>query len=213
MSHMDRFKNTPIPSYMEMLPRDRRGFPIPYIVFRDKNGDPHFTINDQRRVTHAKNQGLCSICGKTFARFRDGQGRVNPNPRDAGMWFVGGPLSALHPRGAYVDPPSHRECAAYALTVCPFLAAPVYSTRIEDRTVKKGAMAEESVILVDPTMLPDRPDVFVAVWATGWREAGAYMKPIGVRAMQAWRHGARLTAGEEEMEFSKWHAEITASME
>ena len=39
-----------VPERMKHLDRDHRGYPIPYIVFRDSDNKPHFTINDDTKV-------------------------------------------------------------------------------------------------------------------------------------------------------------------
>ena len=43
---------TPVPKMMRTLPRDARGYPIPFIVVIDRAGKPQFTINDAQRVEH-----------------------------------------------------------------------------------------------------------------------------------------------------------------
>ena len=70
------------------------------------------------------------------------------NKLKGSRWFVGGPKSAFSIIGAYYDPPMHEECAHYALQVCPYLAAPTYSRRIEDKTINPSGgtiMAEHAV--------------------------------------------------------------------
>jgi hypothetical protein len=138
----------PIPARMARLQRDGRGYPIPIIVLRDSYGRAHFTINDETKRQAIIADDSCSICAGRLLR---------------GRWFIGGPRSAFHPDGAYIDPPMHAECAHYALQVCPYLAAPNYSRRVDARTLPKG----ETILTRDPTMDPKRPSEFVAVMATG----------------------------------------------
>src|SRR5262245_21383278 len=140
----------PVPDRMLSLPRDPRGYCVPVTVFRDSAGRPHFTINDEEKRQAVLALDCCPICAGKLVR---------------GRWFVGGPASAFHAHGAYIDPPMHRECAVYALSVCPYLAAPSYGRRIDDRTLPPG----EVPLLVDPTMDAVRPPVFVAGMATGQR--------------------------------------------
>jgi hypothetical protein len=45
-----------IPKRMRSLERDKRGYPIPFIVLRDKTGQPQFTINDFRRIAECRNK-------------------------------------------------------------------------------------------------------------------------------------------------------------
>src|SRR6185437_6539467 len=103
----------PLPPEMEHLDRDPRGLPIPFIVYRDKDGNPDFRINDMEKVSRCISEGLCAISGLKLA--------------DDDVWFIGGPQSAYRPAGAYLDPPSKRVCAEWALQVCPFLAMPGFT--------------------------------------------------------------------------------------
>jgi len=119
------------------------------MVYRDHAGRPHFTINDENKRQEIIQRDLCSICAQKLLR---------------GRWFVGGPGSAFHERGAYLDPPMHDECVHYALRVCPYLAAPSYGKRIDARTLDPD---HPPTILIDPTLDPERPEQFVAVMATG----------------------------------------------
>lgn len=141
-----------IPARMARLPRDPRGYPIPAAVWRDAKGRPHFTINDESVRQSLIGDDRCPICADRLFR---------------GRWFVGGPGSAFHKRGVYIDPPMHYECARFALLVCPYLAAPNYSKRIDDRTVTQAD--ERRMIFDDPTLDPARPALFVAAMATGQR--------------------------------------------
>lgn len=176
------WKNVPIPERMQHLPRDRRGYPIPFIVFRDRDDRPHFTINDQGKSLHCLKHDLCPISGTPLNRFR---------------WFVGGPLSAFHEQGAYLDLPMHKECMEYALQVCPYLAAPHYGKRIDEATLSPEK-AEQTTILADPTVIENRPGVFVAVMTTGQHKhpdgmGGYRLRPKRpYREVAFWQHGVRL---------------------
>jgi len=123
---------------------------------------------------------LCSICGKTLLR---------------GRWFIGGPRSAFHKRGAYIDMPTHAECAHYALRVCPYLAAPSYAREVGKR---KAEAVKAGVIAIDPTMIPERPLLFVALMAVGQSMTGSngfqsYVKPHRpYRKIEYWQHGEQL---------------------
>jgi hypothetical protein len=176
--------NVRIPRRMAKLPRDPRGYPIPDGVYRDKDGRAHFTINDEgRRLQHFA-RGLCPICGQLLQRVR---------------WFVGGPRSAFEPRGAYIDLPMHDECCHYALRVCPYLAAPRYARRIDTATL---APDDTTPMFSDPTVLPDRPEIFVAVMSWGqqsWSDGVSqiYVAPVEpYRAVEYWQAGRKLTDAE-----------------
>jgi hypothetical protein len=154
-------------------------------VWRDPEGRPHFTINDEAQRAFALYDGTCSICGGKLLLDR---------------WFVGGPMSAFDPNGCYADPPMHRECAHYALRVCPYLAAPNYSKRIEARTVTAEHKGPTRLIL-DTTQDPDRPALFVAVGSNatllagerGPRVLSAYVRPRRpYNDIEFWRGGVQL---------------------
>jgi len=134
-----------MPARIARLPRDPRGYPIPWNVLR-ANGTAFFTVNDDRRHWIAIRRGLCPICGEALGRWK---------------WFVGGPRSAFDPNGWYSDLPGHRECIEFSLQTCPYLAAPKYLGRID--IVDWSKLPPEARILVDETQIPERPEVFVAV--------------------------------------------------
>ena len=104
-----------IPDRMKKLPRDARGYPIPYVVLRGPDGAAYFTINDDRRVMQCRRGDLCPICGEKLTR---------------GRWFLGGPRSAFDARGGYFDGPMHDSCMRYSASVCPYISNPKYRHRI-----------------------------------------------------------------------------------
>lgn len=181
------WRDVPIPERMQHLERDRRGLPIPFVVLRDKDNRPHFTVNDTRKTLHCLRNDLCPISGTPLTR---------------GRWFVGGPLSAFHPDGAYVDLPVHLDCARYALQVCPYLAAPKYTGRLDDATIDYTRL--DDVVFQDPTVIPDRPPLFVAVMAVGQTVKDLGMGQVHIRPrrpyrrVEYWRHGVQIPDAEGE---------------
>jgi len=174
------FRTVPVPATMKDRPRDPRGYPIPWNVLVDSTGKAHFTINDESLRAMAIRERLCPICGVRLWR---------------GLWFVGGPGSALHQHGAYIDPPMHKECATYALRVCPYLAAPNYSNtkRIDAKTLSPEERAKIPV-LIDNTTDPERPALFVLAMALKMTVTyNNYLRPHRPwHGMEFWRHGERL---------------------
>jgi hypothetical protein len=170
-------RDVPIPERMRLLPRDRRGYPVPFIVMRDNDGKPHFTINDEDRRRFVLKNDRCPLCNHGLFR---------------GRWYVGGPRCAFDPRGAYLDPPMHHECAEYALQVCPYLAAPNYSKRIDDKTLDPAK--SDALIVASPEVENDRPDFFVAVMALGHTitPEGFMVPKRPFRRVEFWRRGKRL---------------------
>ena len=173
------WRAVPIPERLQKLDRDKRGLPIPFLVARDTaHGTPYFTINDSQKHARCLSEDRCAICGDRLLR---------------GRWFLGGPLSAFHPRGCYIDTPTHDECIHYALQVCPYLAAQNYSGRLDDALFDYQTNPDV-VVLLDPTMIAERPDLFCAVMAVGqsvWRNGPqVYTKPHSpYRKIEFWRHG------------------------
>ena len=143
-----------MPKRLRTRPRDRRGYPIPFIVMIDKEGRPHFTINTGIRVAECFTKKLCGLCGK----------RHDPG----GVWFVGGSRCFTDPNGRFLDPPMHEDCARYALRVCPYLAAPSYPKRIDARTLKPDAVPEAMEIVSERGMAEARPDIFMLGRAITW---------------------------------------------
>ena len=175
--------HVPVPERMEPLPRDHRGYPVPYNVWRDADGKPHFTINDSEKVEKILTENRCPICGKE---------------NDPLVWFVGGPLSAFAQGGAYIDQPGHEECIKYALKVCPYLAAPLYSKRLDAKTVDPEKVVNHA-IFIDPTSIEARPKFFVAVCTTGYVFGGGQaglptLIPIKPYVkVEFWLEGERIT--------------------
>lgn len=192
MSHLPF--DVPIPEQMRKLPRDHRGYPVPWTVMVDDAGKPNFVVNQEHLRQIVLTRDLCGICGSKLGGAR---------------WFVGGPQSAFHAHGAYMDPPMHGECAHYALQVCPYLALPSYH-RFADPQKIADRMCEP---LWSNTMMPGRPPLFVAVRSngtiincglSGLIEAVRPVRPY--RRVEYWRHGKRLDKAEGERLASEYCA-------
>jgi hypothetical protein len=179
-----------IPERMKRLERDHRGYPIPWTVFRDNDNKPHFTINDTIKVMRCKRDLLCAICGVQLLR---------------GRWFIGGPASAMHPQGAYIDPPLHHECMQFAASTCPYLINSKYTGRVDAKTLEPGK-AKGVVTFFDPTMDPTRPKLFVAVMAIDQSETeNGYLVPKRpYRKMEFWRDGKMLRDFTAEQILNGW---------
>jgi hypothetical protein len=157
-----------------------RGYPIPWNVLRGDDGTPFFTVSDDRKGWRAIREHLCPVCGGFLGRW---------------MWLAGGPKSAFDPNGYYLDLPMHRECVEFALRTCPYLALPKYLGRIDVADPSK--LPPEARILLDETMLPDRPEVFVAVTcsrltAVDRRPLLPYLRPAKLLDWTYWRHGRQI---------------------
>lgn len=171
-----------LPPRVAALPRDDRGYPIPYIVLRDNDDKPIFTANDMSLVWKAVREGLCHVCGQ---------------PLDDLVWFVGGVGSAFLNGnvGRYADGPMHHECLRFAVQYCPHIAgkmakalAPVVLPRLR----AQGIRAQ------DTTTIPGTPSLFVAVqvprerYSYEVRGSVPFAAPQPYRKVEYWRDGAML---------------------
>ena len=100
----------PMPERIARLPRERRGFPVPYIAEQHQDGSPNLGMVDSAMSAHCHELRLCSICGEKLA--------------PAERTFITGPSCVFGSDYGCDDPPMHEECAHYALRVCPHLIAP-----------------------------------------------------------------------------------------
>jgi hypothetical protein len=183
-------KDVPIPFDLQGNDRDRRGLPIPFVVYRDVKGAPHFSINDNSVVDEVLAKKLCGLCGKPLL---PGQ-----------IWFVGGPGSSFLEDGMYIDPFMHEDCGRYAVQVCPFIAAPSYS-RVEGRTLKAENVHDEAFVH-DNQIAPPRPLLFAFTCTAGFTLVDApddsgqkYILPDRPWThVEFWQNGNPITQAEAE---------------
>lgn len=188
---MKNWKKVELPEYMKDLQVDRRGFPAPFIVLRDKNNIPQFIMNDDIKVEQCIKEDLCSICGKKM---------------DDDKWMIGGPMSAFHPQGAYVDVPVHKTCGEYALQVCPYLAVSVYNGKQTIDDIDAGKFDDDDdkrMVFVNPTQSLDRVPFFVFSKITGYevqrRGIHRYIKPKRpYLEVEFWNDGEKISEEEAE---------------
>lgn len=100
------------PAVIKALPRDSRGYPIPWFVSY-VDGQPEFRVADSDKLIAAIKNKLCWVCGTPLA------------PKQ--HVFVVGPLSTISRVSA--EPPCHADCAVTAVKVCPFLTHPKATRR------------------------------------------------------------------------------------
>ena len=175
-----------MPERIARLEKDPRGYPIPYNVLRADDGTPFFTVNDSRTHLRCLVRGLCPICGEKLGKWK---------------WFVGGPRSAFDPHGWYFDLPGHHECERYALSVCPYLAAPNYLKRIDVPNPEK--LPVQALVLLDDTQIADRPQLFVTAASdqieiqSSGDPTAPYVRPRRpLLGYEFWRHGKQITMNE-----------------
>lgn len=95
-----------IPDRIKRLPVDKRGFPVPKFVAL-VDGEPDHRVVDSRRFMPAIRSKLCWICGEPMGRY---------------FTSVIGCMCAVN--RVISEPPSHRDCAEFAVKGCPFLSRP-----------------------------------------------------------------------------------------
>lgn len=105
----------PMPPRIAKLPRDHRGFPVPWFVtwFKDGNvcatgqGVPDFRVADAAKIAVAHRAHRCWVCGEGLGRH---------------LAFVIGPMCAINRVSS--EPPSHHDCALFSAQACPFMTRP-----------------------------------------------------------------------------------------
>lgn len=181
------WKDVPIPRRMSAMQKDPRGYPIPFIVLRDVNNEPHFAANDARKQLRCLFEKRCPICGSKLDKL---------------MWFAGGPRSAFSEHGVYIDTAMHHECMEYAMQVCPYLAIPKYLKSIGMSGITPENTPPGVTVFIDPTTTPERPEVFVIAGTDSFsiKEAPGRMLYVIPRrpylAVEYWRFGVKLSEEE-----------------
>ncbi|MFD4569344.1 hypothetical protein ACFWOX_33905 [Streptomyces sp. NPDC058467] len=94
------------PPRIARLPRNKVGYPVPWFVAWI-DGQPDFRVVGIGKLDDAVRFRQCWLCGQALG---------------ANAAFVIGPMCAVNRVSA--EPPSHRDCAIYAATACPFLTNP-----------------------------------------------------------------------------------------
>lgn len=95
-----------LPPRMARLPLDSKGYPVPWFVAWI-DGQPDFRVIGENKIATAYNKKLCWLCGEPMGSYKA---------------FVIGPMCAIN--RTISEPPSHRDCAIFAATACPFLTRP-----------------------------------------------------------------------------------------
>ena len=123
----------PIPSRISKLPRDKRGFPVPWFV-EWIDGEPSFPVMDPDKFRQAVTFNRCWVCG---------------GPLSACKAFVIGPMCVVNRVTA--EPPSHLDCARFAALNCPFLANPRVGRQLGgDEVIKRGGKVAGIMIERNP---------------------------------------------------------------
>lgn len=154
-----------VPARIRSLPVDDRGYPIPYFVMW-VDGKPDFRVVDPTKVRNCVRFELCWICGQALGRYRT---------------FAMGPAAVISATSA--EPPSHRECATYAVRVCPFMVHP--------QAKRRESNLPPSVPI---DVVPGNPGISF-LWTTrNYRVSRHFVLPYDeCHALEAWKGGQRAT--------------------
>lgn len=163
-----------LPDAMKRLPVDDRGYPVPEFVRWMEDGKPDFRILKDGFREKCYRQKICWLCG----------GKLGSR-----MWFVLGPMCSV--TRTTMEPPSHRQCAEFAVKNCPFLTKPMakYSTKPKP----EGAT-------IDGTLIDRNPGVTL-IWETlaykPFRVGDGWLITVGdPKNVTAWREGRHATREE-----------------
>ncbi|MDO8414806.1 MAG: hypothetical protein Q7S87_01195 [Agitococcus sp.] len=157
-----------IPAWMRNLPRDSRGFPVPFFTTLRAEGQA-FDVAVPDKWERAFLQQVCGLCGKELGPL---------------LAFVGGPLNLEH--RYFRALPMHGECAEYALQVCPFIVYKHYESTRALEIVERQAMvaSRPNKFLLGQTLSCTPLKTEDGVW---WVKAGEWA------ATSWWRDGHRLS--------------------
>lgn len=113
-------RDIPIPARMARRPVSAKGFPVPYFVTtKDEAGEWDFRRVESAPIVACIKRKLCWLCGEPLGQY---------------VAFVIGPMCAVNRVSS--EPPSHRDCAEYAIKACPFLSRP--NMRRNDADLSEG---------------------------------------------------------------------------
>lgn len=165
-----------MPSRFRKLRVDKRGFPVPRFV-QDVKGEPDFRVVNTTWLTLAIRHKLCWLCGEPLGRFQ---------------CFCIGPMCAINRTSS--EPPSHKECAEFAVRACPFMVNPNRKRNEDDLPENR----------VDPggVMIERNPGVTL-LWVTEsyrvFKARGGILIRIGDPVSTDWYARGRAATREEIM--------------
>jgi hypothetical protein len=174
-------KVTPIPRRMLGLPRDERGFVVPWFAWHEDVGRPHISISDQEKWCEAVRRDRCWLCGQPLGVFKT---------------FVAATINVV--TRTVFEPPSHLDCAEYAMRVCPFLSNPAMRRRQHaERHVDQDCIIGHAGQRPAPN-----PGVFV-LWVTRSYTLGRLRDKLAItmgdpESVIWWTRGRSATAAEVE---------------
>ncbi|MFE9127032.1 hypothetical protein ACFYOF_16705 [Streptomyces sp. NPDC007148] len=122
-----KISDIPLPSRMARLPRDKHGRVVPWFVAW-VDGAPDHRVVGAGKLDDAMRFRVCWLCGEHLGAYGA---------------FVIGPMCAINRISA--EPPSHRDCALYAVEACPFLTTP--NMRRRDSNLPEAAQEPDGIMI------------------------------------------------------------------
>lgn len=181
-----------MPVNISHLPKDSRGYPVPWFIqwmkdgeptsFTEKGAEPDFRVmNTNKRIRAYKND-LCWICGRPLGQYR---------------FFVVGPMCVINRVSS--EPPSHRDCAEFAVKACPFLVRP------RMRRLPMDDLPEESKSGPGGIMLPRNPGCTALYLVLGkdyraFDAGNGWLIQMGITQKVYWYSEGRTATREEVLE-------------
>ncbi len=104
-----------LPSRMQTLPIDERGYVVPWFVDWI-DGKPEFRAMSLEKWVRAVREKRCWVCGERMGRW---------------MTFVAGPMCGINRTSS--EPPAHLECARWSARNCPFLNNSEAIRRVDEK--------------------------------------------------------------------------------
>lgn len=133
-----------LPNRMKSLPRDSRGWPLPFFT-AVIDGKPDFRVIDPETVQACAQDHLCFTCGQRL-------------PARGSGTFVVGPIGLMNRISG--EPPSHLDCAEWSARACPFLANPGKERRV--------TAIPEATTELGGVHVMENPGVSAVITTQGW---------------------------------------------
>jgi hypothetical protein len=182
------------PIRIARLPKDERGYYVPWFVayFKDgkevarPEGAPDFRVLASGKRELAVKKRLCWVCGE---------------PLGVHQVFAIGPMCAVN--RTTMEPPSHRTCAEYSVRACPFLTVPARR--------RNEAGLDEIEHRVDGMMIARNPGA-IALWESAYRpfkvHNGWLIKLAEPHRVDWWAKGRQATRAEIEESIATGYPEL-----
>jgi hypothetical protein len=169
---VQRTLNGPVPDRIARLPRDVRGYPVPFFV-EWAGGKP--PVMDPDKMKACMRRSLCWICGEPLGTYKA---------------FAIGPMCTVNRISA--EPPQHVDCAKFATANCPFMTQPL---------AKRASMDKFGPVQKPGGVMIERNPGVTAIWVTKSftviRDAGKPLWRLGpATTLQFWARGRHATRSE-----------------